>query len=149
MIIDKISNCHLYDGLGERFAKGFEYLRNTDFSTLEPGKYVLDGDNLKVAIQEYETRSESDCKVEAHKRYADIQYIFSGEEKMGIDVLENQQSIAGYNEGKDVWHFDHYDYTIRVKSGMFTIFFPEDIHMPCLESDEKQLVKKVVVKVLL
>ena len=149
MIIDKLENSHLYHGLGERFERAFDYLRSTDFSKVEPGKYELDGANLKVAVQEYETRDEADCKVEAHKRYADIQYIFSGEEKMGIDSLGDQESLAGYNEEKDVWHFAGYDYIVKVGEGMFTVFFPQDIHMPCLRSTGKTMVKKVVVKVLL
>ncbi len=149
MIIDKLENSHLYYGLGERFQKGFEYLKNTDISSLAPGKYELDGANLKVAVQEYETRDEADCKVEAHKKYADIQYIFSGEELMGMDQYVGQESLAGYNEEKDVWFFSGYDYTIKVSTGMFTVFFPQDIHMPCLKSSEKSNVKKVVIKVLL
>lgn len=149
MIIDKLENSHLYYGLGARFAQAFDYLKSTDFAQLEPGKYELDGANLKVAVQEYETRDEADCKVEAHKKYADIQYIHAGEELMGIDTYSGQESLAGYNEEKDVWHFASYDYVVRVAAGMFTIFMPQDVHMPCLKVDEKSTVKKVVVKVLL
>ncbi|MFT6867774.1 MAG: YhcH/YjgK/YiaL family protein [Cyclobacteriaceae bacterium] len=149
MVIDKLENCQMYYGLGERFKKAFEYLKSTDFSAVSPVKFELDGSNLKVIVQEYETREEADCKVEAHKKYADIQYIHSGEELMGVDVYNEQDSLAGYNDEKDVWHFASYDYTIRVAAGMFAIFMPQDIHMPCLKSSVKANVKKVVVKVLL
>lgn len=149
MITDKLENAPIYYGLGERFKKAFEYLMDTDFETIEPGKYELDGAALKVAVQEYETKPESECKIEAHKKYADIQYIVSGEEIIGMDTLRDQESIAGYNEEKDVWHFSAYDYKIRLTAGMFSVFLPEDIHMPCLISNEKTTVKKVVVKVLL
>ena len=149
MIIDRLDNSQNYYALGERFAKAFEYLKETDFTDVEPGKYELDGSNLKAAVQEYETKDEADCKVEAHKRYADIQYIFSGEEVMGIGSLTDQESLAGYNAEKDVWHFSDYDYPVKVSAGMFTIFLPQDIHKPCIKSGEKSKVKKVVVKVLL
>ena len=36
---------------------------------------------------------------------------------------------------------------IKVSAGMFTIFFPEDLHMPCIKAEESSYVKKVVVKV--
>ena len=35
MIIDKLSNSHLYSGLGERINKAFTYLKETDFSKME------------------------------------------------------------------------------------------------------------------
>lgn len=149
MVIDQLKNCERYYGLGARFAKAFDYLKATDFSQIAPGKYELDVDALRIAVQEYESRDESDCKIEAHKKYADIQYIVSGEEKMGIATYVNQEPKVPYNEEKDVWFFDSYDYTIHLKAGMFTVFFPSDIHMPALKGDEKSMVKKVVVKVLL
>ncbi len=149
MIIDKLENCERYYGLGERFAKAFEYLKATDFSKVEPGKYPLDGDALKIAVQEYETRDEADCKIEAHKRYADIQFIYSGKEQMGIDSYTGQEPKTPYNEEKDVWFFDKYEFLLPVGEGSFTIFFPEDIHMPCFKLGEKSNVKKVVMKVLL
>lgn len=149
MVLDKLENCGLYYGLGERFAKAFEYLKSTDFSSVAPGKYELDGNALKVAVQEYETKDEAECKIEAHKKYADIQFIFSGEESMGIAPYNGQESLAGYNEEKDVWHFASYDYIVNVRAGMFTVFFPGDVHMPGAKLGEKSNVKKVVVKVLL
>ena len=62
MIIDKIENSGLYLALHHRFEKAFEFLRKTDFSTLEPGKYELDGEDLfaistlleQTPIQEYD-----------------------------------------------------------------------------------------------
>ena len=149
MIIDQLGNCERYFALGERFKKGFEYLQATDFSQIAPGKYELDGDSLKVAVQEYESKQEADCKIEAHQRYADIQFIFSGEEMIGMDTLRDQQPTVPYNSEKDVSFFGKYDYKIRVTAGMFTVFFPQDIHMPGLTSGVSSNVKKVVVKVLL
>jgi len=149
MIIDQLANCERYYTLGERFKKGFEHLLSTDFSQVAPGKYELDGDRLKVAVQEYESKQEADCKIEAHQRYADIQFIYAGEEMMGIDTLRDQQPTVPYNSEKDVYFFGKYDYKIRVTAGMFTVFFPQDIHMPGLSLGVASNVKKVVVKVLL
>jgi YhcH/YjgK/YiaL family protein len=36
---------------------------------------------------------------------------------------------------------------LRVEEGMFTIFFPEDLHRPSVKAGEISKVKKVVVKV--
>jgi beta-galactosidase beta subunit len=35
---------------------------------------------------------------------------------------------------------------VRVEEGMFTIFFPDDLHMPCVQAGKVQELK-VVVKV--
>ena len=149
MIIDQLENCERYFALGERFKKGFEHLLSTDFGQIPPGKYELEGDQLKVAVQEYVSKEEADSKIEAHQRYADIQFIYAGEELMGIDTLRDQQPTVPYNTEKDVSFFGKYDYKIRVTARMFTVFFPQDIHMPGLRSGEASNVKKVVVKVLL
>ena len=38
MIFDNIKNAKLYYGLGENFAKGFEFLKNADLSKMPVGK---------------------------------------------------------------------------------------------------------------
>ena len=46
MVTDFLQNAHLYEGLNERFRKAFNYLKQTDFSAVDKGKYDIDGDNI-------------------------------------------------------------------------------------------------------
>lgn len=46
MIVDTIKNRNIYSAISPRIKKGLEYLANTDFSKMEPGRYELDGSNL-------------------------------------------------------------------------------------------------------
>jgi YhcH/YjgK/YiaL family protein len=147
MIIDKLSNSHLYCGLGERINSAFEYLKNTDFSKIEPGKYEIDGDDIFAILAEYNTKDENEGKPEAHKKYIDVQFVAKGKELMCYAPLVNQKVIDEYNEQNDITFFCAEKSFTLVEEGMFAVFFPTDIHLPGIKVDEKSFVKKVVVKV--
>ena len=147
MIIDKLSNAHLYSGLGERINKAFAYLKQTDFSKMELGKYEIDGENIFALVNEYNTKDQSEGKLEAHKIYIDVQFVAKGSELMGYAPLENQQIIEEYNEPNDITFFSGKKSFTQVDEGMFAIFFPTDIHLPGIKVNEKSYVKKVVIKV--
>ena len=97
MITDTIQNAENYYKLGENFQKGFEFLKNTDLKNLENGKYQIDGENVFVSVQDYTTKPESEGKFEAHKKYADIQFIIKGEEKIGYTNIQNCTPSRFYN----------------------------------------------------
>ncbi|MCU0343573.1 MAG: YhcH/YjgK/YiaL family protein [Ignavibacterium sp.] len=147
MIIDKLSNSHLYSGLGERINKALTYLKETDFSKMELGKYEIDGDNIFALVNEYTTKDENEGKLEAHKKYIDVQFVAKGSELMGYAPLENQMVMDEYNEQNDITFFTGEKSFTKVDEGMFAIFFPTDVHLPGIEEDKPAYVKKVVVKV--
>lgn len=146
MIIDKLSNADLYYGLHPRIKKGLEFLIENDINSLLPGKYEIEGSDLFVVIQEYETIQIEQGRWEAHYTYTDIQYMIRGAERMGyanvgdLEVVEQQ-------EEKDLLFLEGNGDLLLVNEGFFTIFSPEDAHMPMLYAHEPQYVKKAVVKV--
>ncbi|MFZ2324597.1 MAG: YhcH/YjgK/YiaL family protein [Ignavibacteriaceae bacterium] len=147
MIIDKLSNSHLYSGLGERINKAFAYLKNTDFSKTELGRYDIDEDNVFALVNEYNTKDETEGKLEAHKNYLDVQFVAKGKELMGYVPLENQKVINPYNEQNDITFFEGEKSFTIVDEGMFAIFFPTDVHLPGIKVKEPEYVKKIVIKV--
>jgi len=147
MIIDKLSNAHLYSSLGEPINKSFEYLKQTDFFKIDLGRYDIDGDNIYALVNEYNTKDESEGKLEAHKKYIDVQFVVKGSEMMGYATLQNQKVINEYNEQNDITFFDGERSFTKVDEGMFAIFFPTDLHMPGIKVDNPEYVKKVVIKV--
>ncbi len=147
MIIDKIENAHLYEGISERIKKSFDYIRQTDLKTIKPGKYKIDRENIFALISEYKTKSEQEGKLEAHRKYIDVQYVISGEEKMGYVPLNGQQILEPYKEENDVIFFTGDKSFTKVSYGMFAIFFPEDVHMPGISTGKISDVKKLVIKV--
>lgn len=148
MVIDHLENVGKYSNLGDRIALALKYISETDFSVIEKGKYQLDGDLVYAAVSEYQTKPIADCKIEAHKKYIDVQYIISGEEAMGLTLLKDQQPSIPYNEEKDCVFYEEPTSLVNFKSGMFAIYFPHDLHQPCISINEGCTVKKVVVKVM-
>ena len=147
MIIDKIENAHLYKNISERINKSFEYIRTTDLKNLPAGRYPIDGENIFALVSEYQTKSESEGKLEAHKKYIDVQYVISGEELMGYAPLGNQQILETYKEENDIEFYTGDKSFTKVSEGMFAIFFPEDVHMPGISTGKISDVKKLVIKV--
>jgi YhcH/YjgK/YiaL family protein len=146
MVIDKIENYRLYSTLTKRLAKGFEFIMNTDLEKIVPGKYDIDNDAIFAIVQEYDTKEEKDCVLEGHHNYIDIQYIISGVELMGFTPLTNQE-VVEENLEKDYTFYNGDTSMLRVEEGMFTLFFPEDLHRPGVKAGLVSKVKKVVVKV--
>jgi YhcH/YjgK/YiaL family protein len=147
MILDKIENAHLYKGLSKIIEKAFKYIRETDLKNIKPGKYEIDGENIFALISEYKTKSETEGKLEAHKKYIDVQYVISGEEQMGYVPLNGQQILEPYKEENDIIFFTGDKSFTKVSAGMFAIFFPEDVHMPGIQTGDSSIVKKLVIKV--
>ena len=149
MIIDQIKNWALYAQEGTRLYKAFEYILNTDFSTLTLGKHPIDGDDVFAIFMEYDTKPADECVLEAHKRYLDVQYVVGGTEQIGWVAYDEQEPTVTYNEKDDYWLFKAPHYLITFKEGDFGVFYPDDLHMPGVEVSSPSKVKKLVVKVKL
>jgi len=151
MSIDSVEFKRQYQLNPGRWGKAFNFLRENDLEKLEIGRYEIDGDNLFVNIDEYDTKPAEEIHYEAHQVYADIQYLVSGVEKIAITSLENLDIVTPYNKEKDIVFYSKNggdDYRMA-DSTRFFIFFPNDAHKPCVEVDSSTHVRKVVVKVKL
>ena len=148
MILDTLENYQLYSTINERIAKGFAFLRTTDLDAIPSGKHDIEGDTIFALVQEYQTKPLNECKLESHKKYIDIQYVIRGEEFIGV-TTKNNQKILEQDEDKDYTFYEGTTSLVRVSKGMFTIFFPDDLHQPCVQTESAAEVKKVVIKVLI
>lgn len=149
MILDKLENADFYKGENVNLEKGFDYLKNTNLANLEIGRYEIDGKNVFALISEYESKAHQDCRLEAHQAYADIQYIVSGREAIGFAPLNGQTLTSEYNPEKDIAFFSGETTHLILETGMFAVFFPQDVHRPCMQISGPEKVKKVVIKVRL
>ena len=71
MIFDSIENAEMYYGLNSRIKTAFEFIKKTNFETLNEERVEIDGDNIFAMIQKYKTRNSEDAKWEAHRKYID------------------------------------------------------------------------------
>lgn len=148
MVIDHISRAALYYQLHSGIETALRYIQTTDFTKLENGKYEIDGEQVFAIVQEYDTKDAAIEKLESHKKFIDVQFVISGVEQMGHAFLKEQIPSRPYNPEDDFMLFDEYpDYFSVVTEGMFTIFYPTDLHMPCIQHKQSSHVRKVVVKV--
>ena len=132
----------------ERWDKAFKFLSEQNLAELEKGRHELEDADLFVIVDEYVTRNEEDVLFEAHKKYADIQALISGEEKIGVLPLDVTTVTVPYDQEKDIMFLtaEKENYRLAIP-GKFFLFFPEDAHRPTVKSVENSPVKKIVVKV--
>ncbi|MBN1181735.1 MAG: YhcH/YjgK/YiaL family protein [Bacteroidales bacterium] len=146
MVIDKFENYKLYSNLSDKISRAFDFIMENDFNTMQPGKYFIDNEEIYAMVQEYDTKDLADCKLEGHYKYIDIQYMIKGSENIGVASLKNQVPTEK-NEDKDYVFYVGDTSIIRVDEGMFTIFFPDDLHMPGMKAEKSSKVKKLVIKI--
>ena len=133
----------------ERWGKAFDFFKNENLGKLEPGIYELDGKNLLAIVQEYATKDEDDSRFEAHRQYADIQHMISGEERMGVLPLDSTIVTELYDSTKDVVFLTADINNFQLSSPeRFFVLFPGDAHRPGVKiADKNTVVKKIVIKV--
>jgi biofilm protein TabA len=151
MIVTTLENLPHQMALSPNMRKALEYLKSVKPEGLQPGQIEIDGKNVYVMIQAYETRpADAAVRLEAHRNYIDIQYVAAGEEAMGWAHIDALQNPTAYNAEKDVW-YGTLPVTgitqVQVMPGQATVFFPEDAHAPKLAVGAPVNVLKIVVKV--
>jgi len=147
MIIDTLENSSLYVALHPRFKSAFEFLKRPGIESLPIGRVGLDGDLLYALTQEYETKPVHEGKLEAHKRYIDIQFVLAGEEVMGYAPLGQLTSAQPFDTAKDFGLYNGTASLNLVRKGMFAVFFPQDGHLPGRCNGQPAHVKKIVLKI--
>lgn len=138
MIFDRLDNAWMYCGLHPAFARAFEFLRRADLPQLAEGRHDLDGDRLYVLIATAPGRGHEGAKLEAHRRYLDIQYVIRGADEIGLKpTAECGEVELAYDDSRDVALFrDRPTNWLTVPSGSFTIFWPDDGHAPLGSANE-------------
>lgn len=146
MIIDTLENSWKYCTLNRRFAEAFHFLQMPATRTTTSSRTEVDGHNLFALASRMQGKKKEEAKLEAHKKYIDIQCVFGGVDTMGWKATKNcVKTLSAYDEEKDITFYDD-EPTLwyPVASGMFVIFFPEDAHAPMVSDGE---VRKVIMKV--
>lgn len=148
MIADVLNKRQLYGTISPRIKTALEYIAKTDFSVMEPGRIDLDGNNLFILVQKYDTLPKEQGKWECHRNYIDIQYIAEGKELIGFNHIDNMKVSVEYNAEKDVEFLTGEGDYVTLSKGSYGVFFPQDAHQPKIApKDIPGNVIKVVVKI--
>ncbi len=148
MILDQLKNWRRYAALKE-LRPAFEFIERHANETLPEGRLEIDGARLFALPQSYPPRPIEGSLFEAHRRYADVQYIAAGAEMIGYAPTDTLKEETPYDPEKDIaFYAQPARYTpVAVPAGYFAVFYPEDAHMPCCRLDSDDRVRKLVVKV--
>ncbi|MDO4344434.1 MAG: YhcH/YjgK/YiaL family protein [Eubacteriales bacterium] len=133
----------------EAIETALKFLKSHDFTSMEPGRYEIQGDDIFANLMDAQTKPLEETKPEAHKEYIDVQFVVSGTEKLGFAPDTGSCPPCDHPEGEDIWFYEGLENESFVIStpGCFSIFFPEDIHRPCVCQTKPEAIRKVVVKV--
>ena len=122
------------------------YIKSLDFEVIEDGRLEF-SDGIWANLQTYTTKE--DALFEAHRKYIDIQYMVSGQEKIGVCDYTKCKINIPYDSEKDIEFLDYendFEY-INMTPKDFLVLFPKDAHKPSISISEKVEVRKLVVKV--
>ena len=146
MVLDTVAFSSRYIPLHPLFERAFRFLADTDLRALSPGRHPVDGDRLYLSIDHVQGRGRDAARLEAHRRYIDIQYTIEGDEEIGWMPLADAGSPAGpFDETRDIGFFDRRPTTwLAVPEGTFVVFFPDDAHAPLAG---RGALKKAIMKV--
>jgi YhcH/YjgK/YiaL family protein len=133
----------------ERWNKAFTFLKDSDLLKLETGRHDIDDDNLYAMVSEYNTKNDDEANWEAHRKYADIQYVIEGTEMIGVAPYNSRDSIIQeYDPVQDIEFMTVKDGNKHEASpDNFFVFFPDNAHKPGLKTDSTGMVRKIVLKV--
>jgi biofilm protein TabA len=150
MIFGSLNHTSTAETAHPLFKQAFDFIRAANIQALfaDPAKIELAGRDLYLFGSEYQGKTREQARIEAHRRYIDIQIPVEGIEEMGwVDIRDCGEVVTPYNPDKDVeFYVGPVSTWFAVAPGQFAIFFPEDVHQPGVGQGT---LKKIVVKVLL
>jgi len=127
--------------------EAFAFIKNNDLKNLAPGKYPIDGENVFASITEDPTKDFDKTGWESHRKYIDLQYVISGEEKIGVSPVSKATVIKDYNEETDLVNYAAKGKIYAALPGTFFIFFPTYAHRPGITPAGNKADKKLVIKI--
>jgi biofilm protein TabA len=138
-----------YKAHPEWWDKAFAFMRDNNMDTMQPGKYVIDGDNVFADITVNPSTPLEEAKWHSHKNYCDIQYVITGAEQVGVAPMQGAPVIKSF-DGKGDSQFYSQDMKgnyYPATPAYFFIFFPSDVHRPFIKVDGAGPVKRIRFKV--
>lgn len=150
MIYDQLENLSLY--LKEPYKTPImDFIKNLTVDIPE-GLYIINNDKIFAKVMSYPTNLKSNCNIEAHNHYIDIQITLIGGE--GIDIFKRTEldEEGEYDVENDVIFFKNNITNSFICSSnnnipnFFTMIFPWEAHRPQEKIFDYSFVKKIVIK---
>ena len=146
MVFDTLGNFGKYVALNPHFASVDAFIKTHRLDELAPGTYPISGNDVVLKIEMAKGKGQDEALLESHRLMIDIQIELQQPETFGISALSNMPA-AQYNAENDISFYPDgvVQNYITCPQGAFMIFFPQDVHAPCIS--ESQCFKKAIFKV--
>jgi biofilm protein TabA len=146
MILDTLDRVSTLAVMSPAFADAAAFLAGGGLADLEPGRFDVGTRGVSVIVACGGARRADEGRLEAHRRFIDIQVLLAGRESIGWRPLADcRQPDAAYDPATDLQFFaDPPQVWLPLEPGQFAVFWPADAHLPQVgEGDMKKLVVKV------
>lgn len=149
MILASIKDAARIAPLHPAFQMVFDYVATHDLLHAPAGRITLDGEKVFINVDDALLRKQEEQSLEIHRRYIDIHFPLSGNERVGWTPLNelHVESQAPFDTERDLALFPQQAKTyFTATPGDFYIMFPEDAHAPIIGSGS---LRKIIAKVIL
>lgn len=149
MIFSSIYSKDDYTNFPIAIQAAIRYLKENDFTSMEPGVYEIQGKDIYAQVFDALTEPKEKKRPEVHEKYVDVQFLASGKERLGFTPDLGKYEVDERFDDRDLIFYKEVENEgfIEATPGCFSIFFPTDVHRPAVMSGEAMTVRKVVVKV--
>jgi YhcH/YjgK/YiaL family protein len=148
MILDRLENAELYFSPKSPLRAGLDFLKKAVAENPSDGRHES-ADGIYATVQGYSTAPSPEKLPESHRRYIDIQAVFSGEEVIHWMPVDGMSAEIPYSDEKDIIFYRNAQNgsSLVLRPGLFAVFFPKDAHKPGCRLAGPVEVRKIVVKV--
>ena len=109
------------------------FLDKAESSRLGDGPHPIRGDDLVLKVSRYSMSEPPNTRFESHRRFADIHFVFAGEEIVRTVFPRSAHIVVPYSKKDDVEFFsaDAPVTEFVLRDDMFLYLAPGEIHQPC------------------
>ncbi|MBA2562313.1 MAG: YhcH/YjgK/YiaL family protein [Chitinophagaceae bacterium] len=93
------------------------------------------------------TKNYDSTEWESHKKYIDLQYVISGEEKIAVHPITKLKITKPYDASKDIVNYSGEGNIYTNVPETFFLFFPSDGHRPNITTGGNKADKKIIIKI--
>lgn len=146
MLLSPVDRLHQFEQLHPGLVQAGRFLARADLNSIDEGRHTIDGDLVFALVSMCAGKGRSGARLEAHRRYIDVQYCLTGSDLIGYRPLAQCGTVAEtYDETKDVVFFSDPSLEwISIEGRTCAVFFPDDAHAPL---GGEGSCKKIVVKI--